>query len=357
MTRVERFKATFFKDKTSFDACLVTSRYNRFYLTDFSSSEGIVLLTPDKSYLIVDFRYYEMAKRKVSSSFEIILAEGRFSDTIEPILKKHCIKKLWIEDLEMSVSALETYKKRFADIDFLCIGNALTDQRAIKDAREIELIKEAQKITDSAFEHILNYISENKTEKDVALELEFFMRSHGSDGIAFDTISVSGAKSSLPHGTPSDVLLTPNAFITMDFGARFDGYCADMTRTVVLGRASDKMIDVYNTVLEAQRLALCKVKSGVFGSVVDAAARDYIYSNGYEGCFGHSTGHGLGIEVHESPSFSPNYNKSIPEGSVLSVEPGIYLEGEFGVRIEDIVVVRDFGCENLTNSPKHLIEI
>lgn len=357
MTRVDRFKKSFFNDKTSFDACLVTSRSNRFYLTDFSSSDGIVLLTTDKSYLIVDFRYYEMAKSKVSTPFEIILADGRFSDAVEPLFNKHCIKRIWIEDLEMSVSTLEIYKKRFSEMEFLYIGNALTEQRAIKDEREIELIKKAQKITDSAFAHILNYISEDKTEKDVALELEFFMRSHGSDGIAFDTISVSGAKSSLPHGTPSDILLTKNSFITMDFGARFGGYCADMTRTVVLGRASDKMLEVYNTVLEAQRLALCKIKSGVLGSVVDAAARDYIYSKGYEGCFGHSTGHGLGIEVHESPSFSPNYKKSIPEGCVLSVEPGIYLEGEFGVRIEDIVLVREFGCENLTNSPKHLIEI
>ncbi len=357
MTRAERFTASFFKDKTSSDACLITSHSNRFYLTDFSSSDGIILLTLDKPYLIVDFRYYEMAKCKVQPPFEILLAEGRFSDTIEPLLKTHSINRLWIEDLEMSVSTLEVYKKRFSDIEFLCIGNALTEQRAIKDEREIELIKTAQKITDSAFQHILNYISVDKTEKDVALELEFFMRTHGSDGIAFDTISVSGAKSSLPHGTPSDVLLTPNAFITMDFGAHFEGYCADMTRTVVLGRANDKMLGVYNTVLEAQRIALSKIKGGVLGSIVDLAARDYIYSHGYEGCFGHSTGHGLGIDVHESPSFSPNYKKSIPEGAVLSVEPGIYLEGEFGVRIEDIVVVREFGCENLTNSPKHLIEI
>ena len=336
MTRVERFKKSFFNDKTSFDACLVTSRSNRFYLTDFSSSDGIVLLTTDKSYLIVDFRYYEMAKSKVSTPFEIILADGRFSDAVEPLFNKHCIKRIWIEDLEMSVSTLEIYKKRFSEMEFLYIGNALTEQRAVKDEREIELIKKAQKITDSAFVHILNYISEDKTEKDVALELEFFMRSHGSDGIAFDTISVSGAKSSLPHGTPSDILLTKNSFI---------------------GKADEEMKKVYNTVLEAQRLALCKIKSGVLGSVVDAAARDYIYSKGYEGCFGHSTGHGLGIEVHESPSFSPNYKISIPEGCILSVEPGIYLEGEFGVRIEDIVVVREFGCENLTNSPKHLIEI
>ena len=357
MTKTENFAKSFFADKTPHDACIVTSDSNRFYLSDFQSSAGIVFLTADKVYLIVDFRYYEMACNKVGKSIEVILADGRFSDYVDELIKKHSIERLWIEDFEMTVNELSVYKKRFDKIEFCNIGSALTDARAVKTQDEILLIKEAQKITDEAFSHILNFISKDKTENDVALELEFFMRRNGSQGIAFDTISVSGAKSSLPHGTPSDVPLTENSFITMDFGAKFNGYCADMTRTVVLGRASDEMVKVYNTVLEAQKLALDKIHAGVLGSIVDKAARDYIYSNGYEGCFGHSTGHGLGIDVHESPAFSPNYSKTILENTILSVEPGIYLEGKFGVRIEDIVVVKPNGFENLTNSPKNLIEL
>lgn len=357
MTKAETFAKSFLADKTPQDACLVTSHSNRFYLSGFRSSAGIVFLTKDKAYLIVDFRYYEMACNKVGKSIEVILADGRFSDYVEELIKKHKIERLWFEDCEMTVNELSIYQKRFEKIEFCYIGNALADARAVKTPEEISFISEAQKITDKAFTHILDFISKGKTESKIALELEFFMRSNNSDGVAFDTISVSGAKSSLPHGTPSDMVLTENSFITMDFGAKYNGYCADMTRTVVLGHANDEMKKVYNTVLEAQMLALDKIRAGVLGSIVDKAARDHIYSSGYEGCFGHSTGHGLGIDVHESPSFSPNYAKPIPENAVLSVEPGIYLEGRFGVRIEDIVVVKRDGYENLTCSPKELIEI
>jgi Xaa-Pro aminopeptidase len=257
----------------------------------------------------------------------------------------------------MSVAELDIYKKRFPKLSFFNIGTALSDFRAIKDADEIEFIKNAQKITDNAFLHILNFINKERTENEIALELEFYMRTNGADGIAFDTICVSGTKSSLPHGTPSDIKISENSFLTMDFGARFNGYCSDMTRTIVVGNASDKMLDVYFTVLKAQQLALDNITAGVLGCDVDRAARDYIYSHGYEGCFGHSTGHGLGIDVHEAPSFSPNYKKPIPNGAILSVEPGIYIEGKFGVRIEDIVIVKVDGYENLTKSQKQLIQI
>ena len=357
MTNIERFHDVFFEGKNNTEACLVTSHTNRFYLSDFSSSDGMVFVTENVNYLIVDFRYYEMAKLKVTAPFEIILCDTRFSEKLKELIDKHSIKRVWIEDKEMTVSDLSRYQKTFDQLSFSYLGDTIDVLRSVKSDNEIEFIKEAQRITDLAFSHILNYISYDKTEKQVALELEFFMRSNGADGIAFDTICVSGTKSSLPHGVPSDILLTPNSFITMDFGARFNGYCADMTRTVVLGSASDEMKIVYSTVLEAQRRALNKISSGVLGSVVDLAARDHIYSCGFNGCFGHSTGHGLGIEVHEPPSFSPNYKKQILRNSVLSVEPGIYLEGKFGVRIEDIVVVKDDGIENLTKSEKNLIEL
>ncbi len=357
MTNTEKFLRAFYKDHGNKDAVLITSNSSRFYLTSFSSSDGIVLVTENTAYLIVDFRYYEMAKKSIFSDVEIVLAEGRFSDTLETLMSKLGIETLWFESEHLSVYILETYKKRFPKTRFSSLGNFLNNLREVKNEEELNFIAEAQKITDLAFSHILDYISPEKTEKDIALELEFFMRKNGSEKVAFDTICVSGKKSSLPHGVPADVLLTKNSFLTMDFGAKFNGYCADMTRTVVLGRADEEMKKVYATVLEAQKRALDKIHSGVIGASVDRAARDYIYSSGYEGCFGHSTGHGLGIDVHESPSFSPSYNKPVPTGAVLSVEPGIYIEDKYGVRIEDIIVVCENGYRNFTHSPKDLIEI
>lgn len=357
MMNIEKFSQKFFADKSYENAALITSGTNRFYLSGFSSSEGVVFVTKDSNYLLVDFRYYEMAKLKVKDAFEIILCDCAFSEKIKELILKHSVSNVWIEDSKITVAELARYQKIFDGISFMHLKNTLEDLRSVKSDEEIEFIKSAQKITDDAFSHILNFISKDKTEKEVALELEYYMRLNGADGIAFDTICVSGAKSSLPHGVPSDVRLTQNSFITMDFGAKFNGYCADMTRTVVLGKADEKMTQVYSTVLEAQRRALEKIRSGVLGEVVDSSARDYIYKCGYEGCFGHSTGHGLGIEVHEEPRFSPKYKKQISENAVLSVEPGIYLEGEYGVRIEDIVVVKHDGVENLTKSEKNLIEI
>ena len=357
MKNTYRFIDCFFADKDSSSACLITSRSNRYYLTGVSSSDGLVFVTREKVYLIVDFRYFEIADQNAFSGVEVIHASGRFSGVVKEIVAKHCIKCVYIEDTQMCVSDFERYKSIFSDLRFDFLGTLLEEVRCLKTAEEIEFIRSAQKITDKAFEHILNYINAYRTESQVALELERYMRLNGADGIAFDTICVSGTKSSLPHGVPSDINLSENSFITMDYGAKYRGYCADMTRTVVLGRADDEMIKVYNTVFEAQAMALEKIKSGVSGDIVDAAARDHIYSNGYKGCFGHSTGHGLGIDVHETPSFSPNYKKAIPSGAVLSVEPGIYIEGRFGVRIEDIVVVRDDGYENLTKSKKNLIEL
>ena len=357
MNNCENFIQKFFKDKKTSDAVLITSFSNRFYLTHFSSSDGFVLATKEEVYLAVDFRYYEMAKKKVKPPFKVVLVEGRYSETLKEIVKKHNVSNLWIEDKSLSISELDFYKKIFPKVQFLYVSAFFETLRSIKTLEELEFIKKAQEITDNAFSHILNFISDKKTESEVALELEYFMRKQGADGIAFDTIAVSGKKSSLPHGTPSHVLLQKDAFLTMDLGAKYNGYCADMTRTVVLGRANDEMKRVYDTVLNAQKLALDKIRAGVLGSEVDKGAREYIYSHGYEGCFGHSTGHGLGIDVHEMPSFSPSYNKIIEKGCVLSVEPGIYIEDKFGVRIEDIVYVTDDGYENLTKSSKELIEI
>ena len=357
MSNLSRFINGFFTSDRHQDGVLVFSNSNRFYLTEFNSSDGCVFLTSSKSYLLLDFRYYEMAKKQVSADVEICLVTKGFYDEIESIVKKHSIQNVWFENFEMSVFEFERLQNKIDRVKFSKLDNQLDKYRIVKKEKEIEFIVEAQKITDLAFSHILNFITREKTEKQIALELEFFIRSHGADGIAFETICVSGKNSSLPHGVPKDITVAQNSFITMDFGAKYNGYCADMTRTVVLGRANDEMKKVYSTVLEAQSRALSKIRADVSGVEVDSAARDYIYACGYEGCFGHSTGHSLGIDVHEHGAFSPGYKDTIPENAILSVEPGIYIEDKFGVRIEDIVVVEKNGYRNLTKSDKNLIEL
>jgi Xaa-Pro aminopeptidase len=233
--------------------------------------------------------------------------------------------------------------------------------RKTKDGGEIENIKKAQSITDAAFAHILKTMSAEMTETDVAVELEYFMKKNGADGIAFDIIAVSGKNSSRPHGQPENAKLQ-KGFLPLDFGAKHGGYCSDMTRTVCIGEPTKKMLEVYNTVKSAQLSAIEAIKAGAEGIEVDRAARKVIKGAGYEKYFGHGLGHSLGLEIHEPPSF-PNSNEegakkesaALSENMVMTVEPGIYLEDEFGVRIEDLVVVKRGGCQNLTESGKELI--
>lgn len=351
----DRLKKSFFDGKKD-SAVLIISEENRFYLTGFESSDGVVLVTENEQYLIVDFRYYEIAKTRVKD-FTVLLSDRPMLEIVKDLCAKHCIKSVYTEDDYVTVSLNNRIVKILSDCEICYIGNAISNLRAVKTVDEINKIKNAQILTDAAFDHILEFLQPGLTEAQVAAEIDHYMRLNGAQGSAFKTICVSGKKSSLPHGEPENVALTENSFLTMDFGARLDGYCADMTRTVVLGKATDEMISVYNTVLAAQLKALSEIRAGVKGSDVDKAARDVIEKAGYGQCFGHSTGHGLGIEVHESPSYSPKYDKEIPLNAVLSIEPGIYIEGKFGVRIEDIAVVKEDGILNLTQSTKKLIEI
>ena len=235
------------------------------------------------------------------------------------------------------------------------IDKLLDEERAIKSKEEIEFIKYSQYLTDKTFSHILNFIIVGKTERETALEMEFFMRNAGSDGIAFDFIVVSGKNSSLPHGVPTDKPFEIGDFITMDFGARYEGYCSDMTRTVAVGGLDNEQINVYNTVLSAQEKALSVIKNGVLCSEVDKAARDVIDNAGYKEYFGHALGHSLGLDIHEAPACSPKSKATLKSGMLMTVEPGIYIPSKFGVRIEDMVVVTDNGYENLTKSPKDII--
>ena len=355
MTVADKFKNSFLNDKNDC-AVLIISEENRFYFTGFDSSDGMVLMLKDEQYLIVDFRYYEVAKEKVKE-FTVLLSEGPMLEIARSICEKHGVKCVFIEDDYVTVSLNNRILKVLDNCEICYLGNAVSEQRAVKTSEEIQKIKNAQALTDATFDHILGFLRSGLTESEVAAEIDHYMRLNGAQGSAFKTICVSGKKSSLPHGEPENVVLTENSFLTMDFGARLDGYCADMTRTVVLGKSKDEMISVYNVVLSAQSKALAVIREGIKGSEVDKAARDVITEAGYGECFGHSTRHGLGIEVHEAPSYSPRYDKTIPLNAVLSIEPGIYIEGKFGVRIEDIAVVKENCFLNLTNSTKKLIEI
>ncbi len=337
------------------EAALISGASNRFYLTGFNSSAGLVLITHKKAVFLIDFRYYEKAKAHVKTA-ETVLSVKPYAQVLE-ILKKENIKELFIDTAEVTIDTFRSLKTALDGIEILesnKISDAISCSRAVKTKKEIECIKSAQAITDKAFYYILERIKIGKTEKEIALDLEFFARQNGSEGAAFDFIVVSGENSSLPHGVPSDRKLKAGDFITMDFGAKFQGYCSDMTRTVALSYVIDEQKKVYNTVLKSQELAFERIKAGAVCKDIDAAARDFINKD-FEGAFGHGLGHSLGIDIHESPAFNTRDNTVLKSGMVLTVEPGIYLENKFGVRIEDTVIVSDNGYENITKSEKELI--
>ncbi len=343
---------------TNIDASLIVCTNNRYYFTNFISSAGFVIITREKTLLYVDFRYIEAAKNKAQGC-EVRLLENT-KDAIFDVVKEFNIKTIAIED-NITVSEYKMYQKIFDEAKVQVLENskldeAILEMRSIKNQNEIDNIKKAQKITDNAFEYILPIIKGgNITEKEIALELEFYMKKNGAQALSFDMIVVSGKNTSLPHGIPSDKIIQPGDFITIDMGCVCDNYCSDMTRTVALGYATDEMKKVYDIVLQAQEAAIAKVRNNVKCKDVDSAARDIIYSAGFEGCFGHGTGHCLGLDIHENPRCNSSSKDVLKSGMVTSVEPGIYLEGKYGVRIEDLVQVTDEACNNLTNSKKDLI--
>lgn len=354
-TRIETLIS---KMPQNFEAALITQQPSRFYLLNLDTSDaGMVLVTRDESYFIIDSRYIEVAEKNVTSA--TVVLEKKPLEQVYDILTKHGIKSLCLENTA-SLAFAATVAKAMPDITLdtsSTLADTLDEMRVIKDESEIAAITMAQKITDDCFEYILGIIKPGMREIDLALQMEVFMRSHGAQKLAFPTIFVAGAKTSLPHGEPDENVIKDGDFITMDFGANYNGYCADMTRTVAVGSISDKQKNVYDTVLAAQLKACAGIKAGMKGDACDAIARDVINAAGYEGKFGHGLGHSLGIEIHENPRFSPAYPGIIPCGAVMSIEPGIYLAGEFGVRIEDTVLVRENDVQILAKSDKNLIII
>ena len=344
-------------EQNGLDALLVTSEINQRYLSGFHFSDGLIVVFSNKAFLLTDFRYYEAATAKSDPDFEVVMPESKF-EFIDKVFVEQQVKNVGFEGDSLSYQQYVAYSKRFNYVNFMPVGDAFSRMRSIKDADEIEKIKRAQEITDAAFELLLKGLTVKMTEREVALELDYLMRKQGADDVAFETIAVSGDASAIPHGTARDVRLK-RGFLTMDFGAKFDGYCADMTRTVIIGKADAEIKKLYNTVLLAQKSALEYLREGADAGEADKIARDIIDSiPEYRGAFGHSLGHSVGLEVHESPNLSRrSFGCKLQSGVITSVEPGIYLTGKYGCRIEDLVLIEKGGIFNFTHSSKELIEI
>lgn len=338
-------------------AALIMSEENICYFTSFHSSNGYLVVTGDKAVFLTDSRYIEAAGNKIKTCDEILETKG-MAKSLVPAIKALGVKTLMLESDRVTVSRYNEIRKLFDTVEIVCDGTLdkeIDAIRMVKTQDEINKVVKAQRIAEKAFEHILGFITVGRTEKEIALELEYFMLKNGADALSFETIAVSGKNSSLPHGVPSDKKIERGDFVTMDYGAITEFYHSDMTRTVAVGEVSGKQAEVYETVLEAQIKGLEAVKAGVACCDVDAVSRNIIKAKGYGDYFGHGLGHGVGVEIHESPSLNPTCQTILEEGHLVTVEPGIYLPGEFGVRIEDMAVVTKDGCENLTVCEKKLI--
>ena len=337
------------------DAMLVCSVPNRQYLTGFQSTGGAVLVTRAGSWFFTDSRYIEAARRDISGAQVLEnTAQRSIVDLVNEMLAKTGARRVGYEDDRTTVAEYHRLKEKVQG-ELVPAGELLSNLRAIKDAGEIENMIAAQRVTEAAFTEALNFIRPGRTEQEIAAFLQYQMLLRGAKRMSFDPIVVSGPNTSMPHGVPSEKPVGDGEFITMDFGCVYRGYCSDMTRTVALGHVSEEMERVYQIVLEAQTAGIAAARAGVTGREIDGAARKVIADAGYGAYFGHSFGHSLGVEGHESPSASPSYHQPIPAGAVISAEPGIYLPGRFGVRIEDVIVLTEDGCQDLMLAPKELL--
>ncbi|MFD1773091.1 M24 family metallopeptidase [Paenibacillus rhizophilus] len=334
------------------DAMLITSGINRRYLSGFTGSSGYVLITGDESYLLTDFRYMTQASEQ-SKGLKIVQHGPKFIDTVRELLPKGGQARLGFEQDDVAYGAYASYAEALKTAaELVPVSQAVEKLRMFKDEDELAVMRRAADLADDTFRHILNVIKPGMTERDVDLEMEFYMRSHGATSSSFDTIVASGERSAMPHGVASQKVIQTNEFVTFDFGALLDGYCSDITRTIALGSPDPKLKEIYDIVLEAQLYALEHIKPGMTGRECDALSRDIIARYGYGEQFGHSLGHGLGMEVHEWPRLSKLSDDVLQPGMVVTVEPGIYVPGLGGVRIEDDVVVTENGVERLTHSSK-----
>ena len=338
------------------DAMLVTSPIARLYATGFMSSAGVLLVTARAAWFLADSRYFEAAKKAVAGAHVSLVAKDEtFAERINALLGESAIGKLGFEDGFVTYSGYLEWTEKL-ETKLIPAQKLVDGLRAVKSRDDLEKMVKAQRIAEKTFDDILPLIAMGISEKQLATELVYRALRNGADDKSFDPIVVSGKRSSLPHGVPGNEKIG-EGFLTIDFGVRLNGWCSDMTRTLCVGSPDDEMIKVYDTVLEAQEAGIRAVRGGVKGFDVDKAARDVIESAGFGEYFGHGFGHSLGLEVHESLKASRISEDVLPSGAVVSAEPGIYLPGRYGVRIEDVLYITEEGSENITNTTKDLIII
>ncbi|MEQ2526142.1 aminopeptidase P family protein [Robertmurraya yapensis] len=339
--------------KLGIDGLLITSSYNRRYISNFTGSSGVVLVGLDGAKFITDFRYVEQASKQCVG-FDIVKHTGTIPEEVAEQVKAMGIKKLGFEQDHVTFSSFKSYEDA-VQAELVPVSGLVEKIRLIKTDAEIKILKEAADIADAAYKHILDFIRPGISELDVSNELEFFMRKAGATSSSFDIIVASGQRSALPHGVASDKIIEKGDFITLDYGAYYNGYVSDITRTLAVGEPDPKLKEIYQIVYEAQLRGVNGIKPGMSGKEADALTRDYISEKGYGEYFGHSTGHGIGLEVHEGPALSFRSELKLEPGMVVTVEPGIYIPGLGGVRIEDDTVITKDGNETLTHSTKELI--
>jgi len=351
LERIEKIVSTF--DELGLDGLLITSPYNRRYASNFTGTAGTVLISRNKAMFITDFRYVEQASKQCKG-YEIVQQKGSMTEEIAKQVAALGINKLGFEQDYVTFATYKEYESAF-EAKLTPISGIIEKLRLIKTDSEIKILKEAARIADAAFEHIIEFIQPGLTELEVSNELEFFMRKAGATSSSFDTIVASGIRSALPHGVATDKVIEKGDFVTLDFGAYYQGYASDITRTIAVGNPSDELKEIYDIVYEAQKRGVQGLKPGMSGKEGDALTRDYIAEKGFGEYFGHSTGHGIGLEIHEGPNLSIKSNYILEPGMVVTVEPGIYIQGLGGVRIEDDALITDNGNELLTHSAKELI--
>ncbi len=344
-----------FMKEENVDGMLITNGQNRRYLTGFTGTAGVVFVTEEEAVFITDFRYTVQANDQVKG-FTIVEHKGPIHLEVAEQVKKYGVKNLGFEKQNLTYAVYELYKQALS-IEFTPVDGLVEKLRIVKSDQELKIMKEAGKIADAAYEHIQGFIKPGVKEIDVSNELEFFMRKQGATSSSFDIIVASGYRAALPHGVASEKEIQTGELVTLDFGALYQGYCSDITRTLAVGEISDQLREIYDTVLQAQLKGMEGTKAGMTGKEADALTRDYITEKGYGDYFGHSTGHGLGMDVHEAPSLSLKSETILKPGMVVTIEPGIYIPEVGGCRIEDDIVITENGNEPLNFSTKELITL
>lgn len=337
------------------DAFLVTSEPGRLYATGFPSSAGMAVITPEENYFFTDSRYIEAATQKIDHC--TILETNRqipMMQRVQDVIQRHNILRMGFEEEYCTVAEFQSWKKAFR-CELVPATEVMIAARSSKDQDEIQDLVAAQRIAERALREVLDFIQVGRTEKEIAAYLQYQMLLGGAERMSFEPIVVSGANSSMPHGVPTNKPVNAGDFITMDFGCVYNGYCSDMTRTIAVDHVTEEMERVYHTVLNAQLAGIAAAKAGVTGQTVHEAGAKVISDAGYGPYFGHGFGHGVGVELHEHPFAGADSNVPLPVGAVISAEPGIYLPGKFGVRIEDVIVVEENGCKDITLAPKDLM--